>query len=201
MADYGDIAKVRMLLRAAPNATLNADAEARLVDLQKVISRWIEHETGRTFGTAADSASIVVSGDGSDILVLPSPAKTVTAVSFDPSYAAGVWTDGTAIDAGSYVLDFINAAGEALALRALSGVWSGPYLVTGTFAGDDYPTVPDDITYLANYLIAEQFKREQMTPAGLQGPDGAIVPMRNPYTDPLVKSIVAAYSTRPAFIF
>jgi hypothetical protein len=57
--------------------------------------------------------------------------------------------------------------------------------------------VPDDITYLANFLAAEIFKKQPMSPAGAVGPDGAVVPLRNAFMEPEVKKIINKWRVGP----
>jgi hypothetical protein len=84
----------------------------------------------------------------------------------------------------------VTRLGEALALRRTDyGWWPTVVVIVGTWADTDADaTVPDDITYAANYLISERFKLEQASPAGQIGPDGSVIPVRNSLKDPLVSA-------------
>ena len=189
MALYGSTSAVKAMLRADVGSTFNADADTRLTALQKAVSAYIEGETGRTFGTGATSETIVVRTPGNrTILLLPKAIRTVTSVTVAPEWDGSAWTGGQALTSADYVREQVTRTGEALALRREDyGWWPTVVVVTGTWADTDADAnVPDDITYVANYLMAERFKLEQASPAGQIGPDGSVIPVRNSLKDPLV---------------
>ena len=188
---YGSLDAVKAMLRADVGSTFNADADTRLTAIRKAVSAWIEGETGRTFGTGSTSETIAVRTPGNrPVLLLPKAVRTITSVTISPEWNGSAWTGGTALAADDYVRDQVTRLGEALALRRTDyGWWPTVVVIVGTWADTDADaTVPDDITYAANYLISERFKLEQASPAGQIGPDGSVIPVRNSLKDPLVSA-------------
>ncbi len=200
MALYGSIAATKQLLKADVGSVFNADQDARLVALQTAVSLLIEHETGRTFGTGATTESVVVTAPGvSPVLVLPKGLRTITTITREGSWTGTAYTGGTSVLGTIYRKTAIARTGEALSLTTIDGsYWVGIYTIVGTWEDTDGDAlVPDDITYVANYLMAERFKVEQASPAGFSGPDGAIVPIRNMMKDPIVKSTLDYHRATP----
>lgn len=207
MALYGDLDTVERLLRATPNSSLNADADIRLAAIQAAVSAYIEEQTGRTFGVAAVAESVVVKaaevftidgrGGASAVLLLPKAIRAITSVVSNPEWSGSGWTDGETVDPTAYRPIMLTNTGEAMALEAVGGgYWLGRYVITGTFEDADSDTVvPADVTYIANWLIAEQFKYEQSSAAGIAGPDGQTLQLKNPYKHALVCTIIAKYRT------
>lgn len=191
MALYGNVEAAKRLLRASDVSAFSADQDARLAALHLAVSALIEHETGRTFGVGPAVATRSFHAPPSPVLVIDPPVKGVTQVV----------VNGVTVDPSFYALAMTDRAGFGYGLRRTDGwSWAGTYagevVVTGTFADlDDGATgeVPEDVTYAANYLIAERFKLEQASPAGFTGPDGAVVPIRNALKDPIVAKTLAHY--------
>lgn len=193
---YGSVQAARELLRALPGSSFNADQEARLVALRAAVSAWIEHETGRAFGDAAAAQTVAVSAPGvSDVLVLPKAVRTVDSVLVGATWNGSAWTGGAVLTADRYRPVFRTKTGEALGLAMASGAaWFGTVVVTGTWEdGDADASVPDDITYLANRLVAEFFKAEQASASGTIGENGNVIPLKNATKDPLVAGILARW--------
>jgi hypothetical protein len=135
--------------------------------------------------TSVDSDELVFA-KSRDVLLLPRPARSITSISIGGAVSNATYSGGTALDATTYTsVGFTDTEGRILALRLLNGaVWGEGVAVniTGQFSSiDDDVDVPADFIYAVDYLIAEQFKIEQASPAGYTGPDGAVVPIRNPF--------------------
>jgi hypothetical protein len=194
---YGDLEQVKGMLRPSETAGFGGDAEARLAALQEVVSLLIEEKTGRVFGgTATPTARTIEGPRGApwDILLLPSPIRSVTSVAI-------VGSDPVTLDAGDYVLWNVSPQGDAFQLRRVAnGYWPirngvDRIVVTGVWSDTaSGGTVPADIDYIANYIIAERFKSEKASPAGFTGPDGATVPVKDPWRDGMVKAVVEKYA-------
>jgi hypothetical protein len=206
MATYGSVEAVRRLLRPVVGAATNPDAEARIAAIRLAVGAYIEEKTGRTFGggPAAATSVIVVAPVRyiydepviySTRLFLPAPIRTITEVAYEPEYDGTAWSGGTIIDPSEYVPSLVAMDGTALALESVAGDgWSGRYLVTGTWASEDEDDdIPSDLAYIADYLAAEVFKGEQTSAAAVAGADGAQLPMKNPYKNPLVVAILDKY--------
>lgn len=207
MALYGSVEAAKVLLRSTPSTVFSADVDARLTALQAVVSSYIEYETGREFGGGpATDSSVVVDApvsylygqpvQASTRLFLPKAIRTIASVTFAPEWNGTAWTGGTLVPATEYV-PALGADGEYLALESVSGdAWAGRYLVVGTWEDTDADDdVPADITYIANFLIAEAYKGEQTSAAAMAGPDGATVPLKNPYKNPLVVATLEKYKS------
>lgn len=200
MADYGVIDDVKMMLRPNEATAYGADIDARLTMIQKAVSRRLEHELG---WDRADDTMTIYAGAGS-VLILPTPARSITSVTVGGVVAGDIITDGTVYPSSSWEHYPVDTAGRILGLRLVSG-WnwgtiSGygapltPVVVVGDFdvpnSGDD---VPDDVTYAANLLILRTFQRENTGVAGVSGEDGSFQPPLNPWNDPMVKDLLNRY--------
>lgn len=193
MALYGSVDAVKAMLRADVGSVFNADQEARIVALRAAVSALIETETGRTFGVPTIETVAIRPGDrvGSTLL-LPKALRSATTVTLDPTSTGTAWTGGTALALSAVEQGMVTSKGEALALVLTNGgTWPALVTVTGSWADTDGDTgVPTEITYIANYLIAERFKMEQASPAGQIGPDGSVIPVRNALRDPMVAAVL-----------
>ena len=203
MALYGSIEQVKKMLRPVETATFGADADARLTELRKVISAQIEEETGRVFGGSATATLRTVDGPvavADDVLLLPTPVRSVTSVAI-------VGTNPATLPGTDWVLWMPDRRGGYHALlRIANGYWparNGIDRIAVTAVWGDAETggdVPDDVTYVANYLIAEHFKIEQASPAGFTGPDGATVPVSDPWKKPIVVKVLRKYGAASRFV-
>lgn len=197
MATYGDLAAVKRMLRPTDDSTFGVDEDARLAEIQTAVSAALEHKLRRTFGaTAADTTHVVWAGPW-NVLLLPVPARSITSVTWNVTPAGGSYSDGQVYPSDSWTYDPRDSrTGEIFGLRLLNGDWGWldrhgrpavPVQIVGDFVDtDDDATVPSEITYAVNYLIAETFKNQNAGPGGTIGPDGNVIAPRNPWTDPLV---------------
>lgn len=212
MALLGDVATVERNLRATPNSNLNADALARLADIQAAVTAFIEERTGRVFGEvgaeesvavrAATSGSITGIVGASALLILPKAVRSITSVVVNPEWTGSGWGGGTAVAASAYRPTMFTSNGDAMALERVSGeFWLGRYVITGTFEDtDDDANVPADITYVANLLIGEMFKYEQSSAAGIAGPDGQTLRLKESSKHPVICSILDKYATSESIV-
>lgn len=202
---YGSLATVKGMLQPTTTTVWTADQDAQLAGIQASVSGAIEAELGRTFGApVTDTTQTFAAGDDG-VLVFDRPARAITSVTVGGSVAGGIVSGGTPYDPSTwapYPADPVK--GLIYGIRLQSGGWWGvsdeagrpltPVVIVADFAdSDDDATVPADVTDLANFLIAETFKSRGASPAGFTGPDGSVVPIRNPWTDPLVTRILDAY--------
>ena len=212
MALLGDVGTVERNLRSTPESGLNADAAARLADIQVAVTAFIEERTGRVFGEVGAPESVAVSAPtyphypgivgASPYLILPKAIRTIASVVAGPEWSGSGWTGGAAVAATEYRPALFTRLGDAMALERIDGLaWSGRFVITGTFEdADDDATVPDEITYVANLLIAELFKYEQSTAAAKAGPDGQTLPLKNAIKHPVVASILDRYAASTEYV-
>ncbi len=199
---YGDVAAIKQML-VKSGTTWDAADDARLNRLNDAVSLLLEDKIGRAFGTGPKLETVIVEAPGvSDILVLPKPIRSVSAITIAPTWSGTAFTGGEVVLTTAYRLRYVDVDGLAWAVQALNGTyWSGPVLVTGYWAdSDDDFLVPADIQYAANYLVAELFKAENAGPAGFSGPDGNVVPVRNPWKAEMVKAVIAKYGAPAAMV-
>lgn len=199
MATIGSADGVKKLLRATPTSTFDADKEARITELLGFVTRYIERQTGRVWGEGADPApaSRYVRSYGSiDTLYLPIGVKDVTAVTYEPTWDGDLWTGGAALETTDFELAPYGAT-YATTLRRISWPYTfdGAYLITGTWA-DATTEIPDDITYVGNYLAAQLFKKQDASPAGFLGPDNAVMPIRQFLEEKEVVETLRAYAVK-----
>lgn len=202
MALLGSVEAAKALIRSAGTTTFSEDEDARLLALHKLVTAAIERETGRTWGEEPTAETRVITAPGvSPVLVLPEPVRSVSLV-----VAGGVWDgaeyqNGQTVDVTEWRLTHRLDTGEYLALTAVGGgYWSGPVAVTGVWQGANATPVPDDITYVANLMMAHWFRVEKAGPTGFQGPDGATVPVRRILSDERVKPVLEHYKVQPVVV-
>ena len=210
---YGSVAHVEKTLRAVETWDNGSDVKDRLLAIQAAISLLLEERCGRTWGVpVSDTSELYWVGPTDASLVLRRPARSITSIRYGGTVSGSTMTGGTTILAADLVNALVGHDGLIHAIQNTTGYlwswswttpgWFGPsvarrvpVVVTGDFADSDNDAdVPADVTYAANILVAELFKAENASPAGFTGPDGSVVPIRDPWTDPTVKAVIAKYS-------
>lgn len=204
MALLGDVETVKKMI-AASGTTFNANHDDRLLAIQLAVSAALEYELGaRTFGSVvSDTTEILYAGD-SPVLLFTRPARAITSVTVGGTITGGTVADGSELASSYWAHDPIAwDTGLILGLRLLGGNWGysdaagrplTPVTVVGDFIdSDDDAVIPDDVAYAANYLISEQFKKENAGPSGFTGPDGSVMPIRDAWKDPLITRVIAKY--------
>lgn len=213
MAAYADLVRVRrlLLLNGADQAE-DEDITAELTALNAALSATFEGKVGRRWLAPTEDPpepETRVVALHPDYLrhvtpwayLVPLPGPGITSLT---SVTAGALWDGTEYVGGdvapaSYVAPiWPDPIGVYLGL-ALSWqwgwAWTSPLLVTGTWA--DVPvTVPDDVVDAVTFLVVEEWKAEHASPTGQSGPDGQVVPTRNPWKFERVRSAIDRYSLR-----
>lgn len=205
---YGSIAQVKKMLRPEETARFGTDVDDRLTALQAAVSATLERELGRSFGVVAPAVDELHWGGRSSVLVLRRPYRDVSTVTVAVTVSGGTAAGGQTLDPSVYAWDpYDGERGWIYGLRRQDGLpWGAtdgfghpatPVLVTGyPAAGDDDAAVPAEITYAANYLILQLFKRENASAAGFIGPDGTVTPMADPYQEPQIVRILEQYRAR-----
>lgn len=197
MALYGTPEGIKRLLRPSPDSEFSTDEDARILEAQAIASSLIELETGAVLTGGITPETVLVHSYGATItLWLPKPIRTVTDVTYDAEWDGAAWTGGTVYDPEYYRLDHRKIDGTHWALTALPGYgWNGSYLVTGTWA-DQTADEPADITYIANYIASTLYKKQNLSPVGMSGPEGAYVQGRDKIKvlqEPEVRAILDKY--------
>ena len=208
MTAYGDDNTVATMLEPSTNSGFSEVLTTRIAAMREVVSRLIDEETGRSWGTAGTSETRVIRTRpylNGNLLILPVPARTVTAITVNTTDEAGVITDGTLLTSSQWTIGLTDNEGNITALQIGSRYWPGgwyvyPYpafgtvTITGTWADTGADTdVPAEINWACNYITAKSIAEEQASPAGFVGSDGSVVPIRNPWSDPKVKKILRKY--------
>jgi hypothetical protein len=207
MPTYGSVEAVKRLLSVSGTATA-PEADERIADNLTTASALLEHKLGRTFAVpVADTTEVLWNvpwqqpswsaldpGHIPGVLLLPRPARAVTGISIGGTVEGATITDPTVLGTDEWAIHLRRLDGLILAVRAGSGGWSAPVQITGDFAdsGED-ETVPADVVDVVNFLAAERVKIQNAGPAGFTGPDGAVVPIRNPWKDPTVLAVIDRY--------
>ena len=212
---YGNGDQVKVMLRADESIPFGADIDSRIEALNLAISLTVDDVTGRTFGVAGAASTEIHWLGPYDTLVLNRPATAITKVTYGGTVSGSTMTGGTDVLATNLVDVLRDAKGRIYAIRSSGGgIWSWydipqpfaiyaktPVAVTATFdtSGYDADTdtnVPADITYVVNYMISERLKLEKAGPAGFTGPAGDVVPVRDVFSDPLVKRVIDKYRVK-----
>jgi hypothetical protein len=177
----------------------DADKIGRLAVLDDEISRLIDIKTGRTFGgTAMDVARVVALpvSWGNDLLLLPFPMRSIESVVITGDAAETLDTD-------AYVLTFgTELTGDYHAIRRIDGGgWPfndgrSTLTITGQWSHDaPGGAVPDEIVAAATFLVVEEWRLRESSPAGQIGPDGLTIIPRNPWAFEIVKTALDYYGT------
>jgi hypothetical protein len=206
---YGDPALIRKMIRAVPSMETDEDVDARITALNSAVSSALEEACERTWGApVSDTTEIVWVGPG-DTIVLPRPARTITSITYGGTVTGATMTGGTVVDDSELYYPIVDRNGLVYAIRSnTASVWwwnwayltpsayypQTPVAITGDFtSSDNDTTVPEDITYIASYMVVERLKVEKSSTSFGIGPAGEIVPVRDVFADPLVKKIIDKY--------
>lgn len=195
---YSDLDRAMIDIGLDVNDADDAEKIARLAQLDDEISRTLDLKLGRTFGgSSAGTEARAVPGPlatGELVLSLPEPIRSVTSVVITGS-------PSETLDSDDYVLWHQTRRGDAHALRRVDGrSWplrDGESVITVTGQWSDLSpggAVPDEIVAAATFLVVEEWRLRQSSPAGEIGPDGMTVRPRNPWGFEIVKTAIAHYS-------
>ena len=204
MTAYGDDNTVATMLEPSTNSGFSEVLTTRIAAMREVVSRLIDEETGRSWGTAGTSETRVIRSNGAvygELLILPAPARSISAITVNVTDEAGVISGGTVLESSQWTTGLTDANGNITAIQVgWFGNWSYPFgypgttTVTGIWADTGADTdIPAEINWACNYITAKSIAEEQASPAGFVGSDGAVVPIRNPWSDPKVKKILRKY--------
>jgi hypothetical protein len=201
---YGSPDAVKAILQATEGDVWSATVDARIAELQTLASAIIEERTGAVFlaapATPTPETVYVETDTPSAKLYLPKGVAVLTTLVANASWDGAAWSGGTIIPNADYRLAGFDRSGVYRTVLGVTGLWDGGYALTGTWE-DQVVGVPDDITAIANLVIAELFKKEKASPAGFLGPDGAAVPIRDVFKQTEVKLVIDAHRVGPGVWF
>lgn len=176
----------------------DAAAIERVTRLENGLADVFDAKVGRTFVTEPVLPETRdMRGMGSDLLVLPVGARGVAAVAVGGTWDGLLWVDETALDPADWTPWGRDAQGKALGLQRLDGdVWWGPVRVTALWGDQDTEGVPADVVAAMTFVTVDQYRIEQASPAGELGPEGMIVPVRNPWRYTLVAGAIERHKVQ-----
>lgn len=210
MPSYGDLAIVKKILRSTDTHDLGSDVEDRFVTLNAAVSSALEEACERTWGApVADTSELHWAGPY-DRIVLKTPARSITSITYGGTLVGTTMTGGTVVLATSLYYPIVDRNGLIYAIsNSVSDLWAWvsawattvngalrtPVVVTGDFVSSDNDAiVPDDVKYIVSYMICERLKVEKASSFGAIGPDGTVAPIRDVFADPLVKRVIRKYA-------
>lgn len=178
---YADRESVLTQLHYSDENPEHAVALTRLELLENGIADAIDTEIGRSFGDPISSSrTIRIAGYMTGVLLLPEIVREVTAITID----------GEEIDPAAYELCYFMRGG-AKGIRFDGVTIVGRVVVTGIWDSDPIPgEVPADIREAATMITVDTFRIQESSPAGEMGPDGLVVPVRNPWNNRLVRDAI-----------
>lgn len=194
---YADLDSAKVQLQLDDENPDDAEDIALLAGIDEEISRTFELKTGRTWGgTATPSARTIDGPDGisTDILLLPSPVRSIDSIAIVGSSPESVSSD-------DYVLWHVSRDGDAHAIRRIQNGWwpmrNGVDRVTVTAVwsdeanGDD---VPQEVVDAVTFIAVETFRQRKTSPTGEIGPDGFTIRPRNPWGFEVVKEAIKRHA-------
>jgi len=201
MAVYGSVEGVLQILASGEDDTFAENDQARIGALLRVVSLIIEEKTGVVFSDSPDAATMVVPVPWpTPVLWLPQPAVSITSVTADQDWTGTAWSGGTLVAPMSYRLAGPTSLGTFRTLLRQDGVaWYGTYQIIGVW-GATVDGVPPQIDAIANKITADLFRKDNASPAGFTGPDGATVPIRNAFKEPEVVAVLEHFNVNASAV-
>jgi hypothetical protein len=204
MIAYGDTATIAWMLEP-PTTSSFSDALLAQIDRERErVSRLIDEQTGRTFGTVGVSQTRTIRSNGTafgEMLVLPAPARSISAITVNVTDEAGIISGGTVLQSSQWTTGLTDGDGNITAIQVgWFGNWLYPFGVPGTITvtgiwadqdGDDM--VPLDIDETCNFIVMREIQKKRASLAGFVGQDGTVTPISNPWNDPTVKQTLRKY--------
>jgi hypothetical protein len=191
---YGDMDQIKAMLTTTGTVFAPSD-EARLTELNLVLSLAFDDATGRTFGVAGTEETRLVYAKGGTMLVLPKPVWAVTSIGTGGTVDGDEMTGDAALDASAWRVGIEDHAGQIRALEILAGLGSNqPVNVTARWCdADQDDVVPADVSFAVERLVCETFKLENIP---VVTEDGVVVPRFDPWLDPTVVKTINTYRLR-----
>lgn len=194
---YTDIDRALVQLELTETNDDDANDIALLAEIDEEISRTLGLKTGRKWGGTATTTARIVdrrSGSYGDILLLPSPVRSVSSVSI-------IGDSPETVPSTDYVLWNVTKDGDAHALkRTLNGYWpiqdNGVDRVVVTAVWSDESSgegAPQEIVDAATFVAVETFRQRKSSPTGEIGPDGLTMRPRNPWRFETVQEAIKKY--------
>ena len=176
----------------------------RLEGLENGLCDVFDQRIGHGFGEVpvAQTRTIRTHRNPSCTLVLLTPMRSIDAIAINGTWNGTVWDDETMLDAADY-LPAIPAGDESVywGIERLNGTWPIGSRVRVTGIWDDQPQtdIPDDLREAVTFVLVDEWRARNASPAGEIGPEGLVVQVRNPWRWDLVTRTIAKYQVRKVF--
>ena len=194
MALYGSVGRVQNILQATEDDAFADANKTSWSSWLATVSAYIESETRRVWGdsTPVPTTKVVPVSPANATLFLPIGLRSVTSIVIAPTWDGTGWDGGTTLVDADYRLSGLTADGVYRRILGINYAFGGDVVITGIWE-DQADTVPEAIHHIASYMAAELFKKQQASPAGFTGPDGATVPLRDVFTQSEVQKTLDLY--------
>lgn len=201
---YSDLASAKAQLDLSDAVDGDAADIALLASIDDEVSRTLELKLGRKWGGTATPSARTIDGPvgswGAEILLLPEPVRSVTAVAIVGTLPETLTPYNASTGLGDYVLWHQTKSGDYLAIRRVQNGWwprrdgIDRITITGVWSdeasGDD---PPQEVIDAATFVTVETFRQRKSSPTGEVGPDGFTIRPRNPWGFEVVKEVLKRY--------
>lgn len=198
---YADLPECYRQLGLDPDTTDPEELAkvAHVQDLDDQLSLAFDGEVRRSWRGSVAPAQRAIRAYCTDLLVLPTPVRSVTQV-----VTGGVW-DGAAFAGGqvqpasAYYLpaEYADRDGNYSAIRSTGPLWDGMVLVTAVWS-NQANAIPLDVKRALTLLVIGEYHREtynvRESESGFDPVDQ--VPAPNPWNLPEVKRAIRRYSLK-----
>jgi hypothetical protein len=171
----------------------------RVERLENGLCLAFDQKVGHSFGVDPLPETRVVQGLGTDLLALGYPgARAIASIAVGGRWDGVSWLDETLLLPTDWMRMRAERDGEGsvVTIRLMDGIWTGSVRVTAVWADQTLKEVPDDVREALTWLTVEEYRTRNASPAGFIGPEGLMIPTRNPWNFQLVKSAIAHHRVR-----
>lgn len=171
---------------------------ARVERLENGLSAAFDEKVGTSFGLPPEPETRTVYGDGGHLLKLEPRARSIESVAIGGAWDGTSWADETVLELGDWlnVEQVDRGVPMVIAIEAVDGVWVGPVRITATWDDQPIDEVPDDVREALTFITVDEYRMRNASPAGEIGPDGLVIPVRNPWRYELVKAAIRRHRVR-----
>ena len=164
----------------------------RLVRLENGLADTFDQKIGRSFGVAPEAETrLIGQAQTGPRLILPVAIRSVTTVETNGSWDGASWADSTVVDAADYRLALREGGDDRWwAIDSLAGAWPAIVRITGVWDDQPQATVPDDVREALTFITCDEWRTRNASPAGEIGPEGLVIPVRNPWRFEAVQAAI-----------